>query len=487
MIEDYVQKKIQHAKESKSISLDLKGLEIEVLPDEIGELTELKFLTLSENKIKFLPSSFSKLKKLERLHLKGNLFDKFPEEVLELENLDHLCLSGNEIEEIPKNINRLVNLQELFISDNKIKAFEYGLLDLLNMKHLCLHDNDIVSIPEDFGRLAKITELHLHNNKLEKLPLTLENAFYINYISFFGNPIIDPPMDILENGYNAIVKYLLEKEQGVNFKIPIDVHFKTALKQYLVFFSDFVLASKGVEIDFEVASYTEGLELKIKPESDQELSDIQSYLEEYISFTKNSIENINPHFTNKIDDDQKDLLIVDLKNQLRNMQSTIDIRSLENKMLVRESEKLYNLLVLEKQFPQPLLIQSQSSSIAHSNNHNEIMIEIKNELPDLQKDIYEFKNLVQEIKEPGILNELELIDSQILEIECLESSPEKMNKVPFKKLKRILDEINNDDSTFGKFVKASGKTIDAAKKLGKTYNKFAQWLALPQVPEIFVS
>lgn len=35
-------------------------------------------------------------------------------------------------------------------------------------------------------------------------------------------------------------------------------------------------------------------------------------------------------------------------------------------------------------------------------------------------------------------------------------------------------------------IKGAKKGVEMAQKVGKTYNKFAQWLALPQVPELFL-
>jgi len=39
---------------------------------------------------------------------------------------------------------------------------------------------------------------------------------------------------------------------------------------------------------------------------------------------------------------------------------------------------------------------------------------------------------------------------------------------------------------YHKIVSGTQKGIEVAQKLGKTYNKFAQWLALPQVPDLFL-
>ena len=35
-------------------------------------------------------------------------------------------------------------------------------------------------------------------------------------------------------------------------------------------------------------------------------------------------------------------------------------------------------------------------------------------------------------------------------------------------------------------IKLQKKGIEIAQQIGKTYNKFAQWLALPQIPDLFL-
>lgn len=51
---------------------------------------------------------------------------------------------------------------------------------------------------------------------------------------------------------------------------------------------------------------------------------------------------------------------------------------------------------------------------------------------------------------------------------------------------RLLDQINDPDSLLNKTISASKKGVAACQKVGKIYNKFAQWLGMPQVPDIFL-
>ncbi len=51
---------------------------------------------------------------------------------------------------------------------------------------------------------------------------------------------------------------------------------------------------------------------------------------------------------------------------------------------------------------------------------------------------------------------------------------------------RFLKKLEDEDSKYYKLVFRTKKGIETAQKVGKTYNKFAQWLALPVVPDLFL-
>ncbi|MDR7665689.1 hypothetical protein RG963_07865 [Methanosarcina sp. Z-7115] len=56
---------------------------------------------------------------------------------------------------------------------------------------------------------------------------------------------------------------------------------------------------------------------------------------------------------------------------------------------------------------------------------------------------------------------------------------------PLNKLNRLLVKLSDPDSNYNKVITGTQKGIEYAQKLGRTYNKFAQWLAMPTVPKLF--
>ncbi|XP_073113738.1 disease resistance protein RPM1-like [Elaeis guineensis] len=70
--------------------LDLQGISIERVPDEIGDLFNLHFLGLRETKVKVLPKSLGRLHNLQTLDISQSEIEKLPSTIRNLKKLRHL-------------------------------------------------------------------------------------------------------------------------------------------------------------------------------------------------------------------------------------------------------------------------------------------------------------------------------------------------------------------------------------------------------------
>ena len=130
------------------VRLDLRGNRLKNLPDNIGELKNLKYLLLDRNNISELPISIVKLKNLIELNIFKNKLARLPENIHQLKNLEQLDLKSNTLQDLPENISRLPNLRVLVLDSNKLKT-----------------------LPESFGNFNKLENLFLSRNRLKKLPI----------------------------------------------------------------------------------------------------------------------------------------------------------------------------------------------------------------------------------------------------------------------------------------------------------------------------
>ena len=115
-----------------------------------------------------------------------------------------------------------------------------------------------------------------------------------------------------------------------------------------------------------------------------------------------------------------------------------------------------------------------------------VEINLKIDLPAIQTAFADLKDLMLESNpDSNLERKLKEIGDSLDEVNA-ETEKEKLNK-PLNKVGRFLKELEDKNSKYHKIVSGTKRGIEVAQKLGKTYNKFAQWIpALPVVPDLFL-
>lgn len=164
--------------------LNLNGNRLSEIPDEIGQLINLEDIDISVNDrggLKILPKTFSKLKKLKKLHLYSNAFTVIPKEIFILDNLEELWFSYNYITSIPKEIKNIRKLKVLSVDANELIRLPVEICELKELKSLFVNHNSIISIPKCILEMSLET-FHFEENPLneEKNNIAFENEHDIN-------------------------------------------------------------------------------------------------------------------------------------------------------------------------------------------------------------------------------------------------------------------------------------------------------------------
>ena len=101
-------------------TLNLSNKHLTEVPKELGSLTSLKKLYLSNNnKLTEVPKEIGLLTSLQILDLSYNQLTSVPEELGALISLERLYLFNNQLTSIPKEIGLLTSLQILYLSSNR--------------------------------------------------------------------------------------------------------------------------------------------------------------------------------------------------------------------------------------------------------------------------------------------------------------------------------------------------------------------------------
>lgn len=136
------------------------------IPKEIGNLKMLEHLELENNNLMEVPKEIGSLNKLNDLGLRDNNLKSLPKEIYNLQNLKILDLSNNPLEYISKEVGKLKKLELLNLRNTKLKSLPKEIFNLQNLESLMLSNNSLESIPEDIVNLKKLKKLDLSENKI---------------------------------------------------------------------------------------------------------------------------------------------------------------------------------------------------------------------------------------------------------------------------------------------------------------------------------
>lgn len=169
--------------------LDLSGLALESLPDDIGLLTGLVVLNLSNNRLNELPLSIRALKKLNNLDIRRNKFVSLPAVIKEL-NLGSLNASANKINDVSLlwdcpslrvcdlSFNNLSHLGKGFSKDNSLRSLNLSgnffkeipeIENLSELQRLNLSGNMLCELSGSISVLKELIDLNLSDNEITKL------------------------------------------------------------------------------------------------------------------------------------------------------------------------------------------------------------------------------------------------------------------------------------------------------------------------------
>jgi len=176
--------------------LSLQGLGLTMLPPEIGQLTALTSLHLSDNQLTTLPPEIGQLTALTSLDLRRNQLTTPPPEIGRLTALKSLHLSDNQLATLPPEIGQLTALTSLDLRCNQFTTLPPEIGQLSALTSLDLRRNQLTTLPPEIGRLRALTLLDLRRNQLTTLPPEIGQLTALTLLDLRRNQLTTLPPEI---------------------------------------------------------------------------------------------------------------------------------------------------------------------------------------------------------------------------------------------------------------------------------------------------
>ncbi len=208
------------------------------IPPEVGDMASLEYLGLHWNSLEGkIPPEFGNLKKLEEFTLSGNQIEgPLPPELGNLQALKHLVmdrisLSGS----IPPELGQLSNLETLWLTYADLSgSIPPELGNLSSLKFLVLYENKLSGpIPPELGNLSSVVDLWLTDNELTgNIPAELGQLPKVEKLEVYNNKLSGPiPPEL---GQLSTLKILDASRNDLSGSIPPELGNLSALERLIL-------------------------------------------------------------------------------------------------------------------------------------------------------------------------------------------------------------------------------------------------------------
>ncbi|MGA7178512.1 MAG: leucine-rich repeat domain-containing protein [Thiobacillaceae bacterium] len=177
-------------------TLDVSGNQLTALPATIGQLTQLQTLYVSGNRLTALPATIGQLTQLQTLDVSGNQLTALPEAIGQLTQLQTLYVLGNRLTALPATIGQLTQLESLDVSRNQLTALPATIGQLTQLQKLDVSENQLTALPEAIGQLTQLQKLYVARNQLTALPENMGLLVSLLELDLAKNRLKDLPESI---------------------------------------------------------------------------------------------------------------------------------------------------------------------------------------------------------------------------------------------------------------------------------------------------
>jgi len=150
-------------------TLDLSGTGLSELPKDFGRLKKLKVFFCSDNNFTYLPGELGDCLTLDIVGFKSNKIETiFPKSINC--NLRWLILTNNKIRELPSTIGGCTRMQKLMLAGNRLTDLPETLQNCRNLRLLRISANRLNGLPDWLLSMPKLSWLAFSGNPFVRSP-----------------------------------------------------------------------------------------------------------------------------------------------------------------------------------------------------------------------------------------------------------------------------------------------------------------------------
>jgi hypothetical protein len=180
-------RRIKHFSENWETSLDLSGLDLDQLSEDMFEDIDpemVQSLNISMNKLEEIPSFIVVFSLMEVLDVSNNRIKKVPDAVTTLSFLKKLKVNDNDLMELPENIDKLAMLETLDVSHNKLVKLPESIKNLHSLKRFDFTLNKLAEVPNSVRKFVVYKEINILTH-IRKLTESISETEFPFSDSFF--------------------------------------------------------------------------------------------------------------------------------------------------------------------------------------------------------------------------------------------------------------------------------------------------------------
>ena len=182
----------------EELMIDGRDVQLERIPDEIGNLTRLNtlFITLTPDS-QDISENLYNLTELRELRIRQGSYTTLSNNIRNLTNLRRLNIMYNfDINRLPATIGQLTNLEDLRLYQTEIEFLPDSITNCTRLRSLRIIETALVELPENIGVLTNLTEVMIVDTAIQTLPASLTQL--INLQTLFIRDNQDLPSELLE-------------------------------------------------------------------------------------------------------------------------------------------------------------------------------------------------------------------------------------------------------------------------------------------------